>query len=103
MMKQIVLVELNAESLMRKAFDLPKEIATILDKGGDEYTTLTDGLKKNGYADVAAYLDEPSETPTACIDIDYNNIKFHGYNPFSLAVEFLVPFTFDAEWLAKRI
>lgn len=95
MINQVVIVELNAETLLSKRFNLQEEIASILEQGEDDYATLIKALKDEGMTDVIDYLDE-HKVPQAYINVDYEHIEFHAENVFSEALEFLVPFSFDA-------
>jgi len=95
MINQTVIVELNAEALLTKRFDIKEEIVSILEQGEDDYATLIKALKDEGMTDVIDYLDE-HKVPQAYINVDYEHVEFRAYNAFGEAVEFLVPFSFDA-------
>ena len=95
MINQTVIVELNAEALLTKRFNIQEEIASILEQGEDNYAALIEALENEDMTDVVDYLDE-HEVPQAYIDVDYEHIEFHTQNAFSKALEFLVPFSFDA-------
>jgi len=95
MITQVVIVELNAEALLTKRFDIKEEIVSILEQGEDDYAALIKALENEGKFDVVDYLDK-HEVPRAYIDVDYEHIEFHEYNVFSKALEFLVPFSFYA-------
>ena len=103
MINQTVIVELNVEALLTKRFNIHEEIVSILEQGEDNYAALIDALEENGYADVADYLDEYG-VPETCIDVDWKHVEhYRGYNFASQAVEFLVPFSFDADWAVKEL
>ena len=95
MINQTVIVVASAETLLSKQFNLQEEIALILEQSEDDYAVLIEALKNEGMTDVIDYLDE-HEVPQAYIHVDYEHIKFHAQNAFSKALEFLVPFSFDA-------
>ena len=95
MINQTIIVELNAEALLTKRFNIKEEIVSILEQGEDDYTALIEALKNEGMTDVIDYLDE-HEVPRAYINVDYEHVEFRAYNAFGEAVEFLVPFSFDA-------
>ena len=94
---QMVLVELNAEALLSKRFDLQEEIASILDQGEDNYAALVDALEENGYENVAKHLDECDKIPQEYIEVDLENVSIHGLMDAGQSVDFLVPFSFDAD------
>lgn len=102
MINQTVIVELNAEALLTKRFNIHEEIVSILEQDEDNYAALIDALEESGYADVADYLDEYG-VPETCIDVDWKHVEYRAYNVFGEAVEFLVPFGFDADWVAKEL
>lgn len=99
---QVVMLVASAEALLSRQFDPQKEIALILEQSEDNYAALIDALEESGYADVADYLDE-HEIPETCINIDWKHIEFYAENVFSKVLEFLVPFEFDADWVAKEL
>lgn len=102
MINQKVLVELNAEALLSKRFDLKEEIASILAMGEDNYADLIEALEENGYKDVAEYLDE-HDVPQEYIEVDLVNVSINGLMDAGQSVDFLVPFGFDADKLAADI
>lgn len=102
MINQTVMIVASAEALLSRRFDSQKEIALILEQNKDNYAALIDALEESGYADVADYLDE-HEIPETCIHIDWKHIEFYAQNAFSKVLEFLVPFEFDADWIAKEL
>lgn len=91
---QTVIIELNAEALLTKRFNIQEEIVSILEQDEDNYAALIEALKDEGMTDVINYLDE-HEIPRAYINVDYEHIKFMRKNAFSKALSFLVPFNFD--------
>lgn len=95
MIKQVVIIELNVEALLSKRFNLREEIVSILEQGEDDYATLVEALENEGMFDVVDYLNK-HEVPQAYINVNYEHVEFHEYNVFSKALEFLVPFSFDA-------
>lgn len=95
MINQTVIVELSVKTLLSKQFNLQKEIALILKQSKDDYAALIKVLKDKGMTDVVDYLDK-HEVPRAYINVDYENAKFYARNYFSKAVDFLVPFSFNA-------
>jgi len=95
MINQTVIVELNAEALLTKRFNIKEEIISILEQGEDNYAALIETLENEGMTDVIDYLDK-HKVPQAYIDVDYEHVEFRAYNVFGEAVEFLVPFSFDA-------
>lgn len=95
MINQTVIVELNAEALLTKRFNIKEEIVSILEQGEDDYAALIEALKNEGITNVVDYLDK-HKVPQAYIDVDYEHVEFRTYNVFGEALEFLVPFSFDA-------
>lgn len=93
MINQTVIVELNAEALLTKRFNVKEEIASILEQGEDDYVALIEALENEGMTDVVDYLNKHG-VPQAYIKVDYEHAEFRAYNAFGEAVEFLVPFSF---------